>query len=533
MHYFGTMFWLMNQSIGLRLIAAIILLSISWWVPVLAALIVPGFAILLSFEGQSRFSFWRYYLVFAAWNGLTSYWIANAHPLGVIATVGINGALMGGAFWFGQRLKEVLLRFPSPRGSALFPYLPLMATWISLEKLHEHWGLSFPWLHLGNTFHSIPQMVQWYSWTGVSGGTLWVLVLAALIHYSWKNKSQKSVKWFLGIFTLPFVVSQMMWYWPEDFTENAKVSVAVVQPNINAYTEKWEMPEGEQIEKVRGLLHAHLGDERVDLIVLPETFLPKARQESTYGYSPMDRKLHQVLDIYGDAAIFGATTYDFQDAPNAYNRPMGNRYYTLYNTALFRTQGMPNAALYHKGKLVVGGETMPFVQLLKPWLGDWALELGGTSGTLGVSGERTVFDNGKGMKLGPIICWENEFSDYTTDYTKQGANLLAVITNDGWWGDTQGHVQHMRFSGLRAIENGKWIVRSANTGISCVIDQKGRVHEPLGWEEEGVIVMEVPLLEGQTIYSRTGDSIGQFMIWLFALNLGVLLFSRFFRLKPR
>ncbi len=247
----------------------------------------------------------------------------------------------------------------------------------------------------------------------------------------------------------------------------------------------------------------------------------------------MDRKLHQVLDTYGDAAIFGATTYDFQDAPNAYNRPMGNRYYTLYNTALFRTQGMPNAALYHKGKLVVGGETMPFVQLLKPWLGDWALELGGTSGTLGVSSERTVFENGKGMKLGPIICWENEFSDYTTDYAKQGANLLAVITNDGWWGDTQGHVQHMRFSGLRAIENGKWIVRSANTGISCIIDQKGRVHEPLGWEEEGVIVMEVPLLEGQTVYSRTGDWIGQFMIWLFALNLGVLLFSRFFRLKPR
>jgi len=91
----------------------------------------------------------------------------------------------------------------------------------------------------------------------------------------------------------------------------------------------------------------------------------------------------------------------------------------------------------------------------------------------------------------------------------------------------------MRFSGLRAIENGKWIVRSANTGISCIIDQKGRVHEPLGWEEEGVIVMEVPLLEGQTVYSRTGDWIGQFMIWLFALNLGVLLFSRFFRLKPR
>ena len=116
--------------------------------------------------------------------------------------------------------------------------------------------------------------------------------------------------------------------------------MAVVQPNINSYTESGRCRRQANREGPK-FTSTHIGENRVDLIVLPETFLPKVRQESTYGYSPMDRKLHQVLDTYGDAAIFGATTYDFQDAPNAYNRSMGNRYYTLYNTVLFRTQGMP------------------------------------------------------------------------------------------------------------------------------------------------------------------------------------------------
>ena len=531
MHYFGTMSQLQPWSDWKIMLAATVLLVASWNIPMLGVLIIPAFVFLLELAHRPGRKFLKLYVVMALWNAATTYWIANAHPLGVIATVFINGALMAAAMWLGVSSSILWRKFPQIEKFSLFAYLPVIASWIAFEKLHDHWGLAFPWLNLGNTFNGLPILVQWYKWMGATGGTLWVL-LVAIATYEWLLGRCRKDRLLL-LFLLPVMTSLTLWSLPHANQPLGWVSVAVVQPNINSYTEKWEMPEDKQIEKVRNLLQTHIGENRVDLIVLPETFLPKVRQESTYGYSPMDRKLHQVLDTYGDAAIFGATTYDFQDAPNAYNRSMGNRYYTLYNTALFRTQGMPNASLYHKGKLVVGGETMPFVQLLKPWLGDWALELGGTSGTLGISSDRKVFENGTGMRLGPIICWENEFSDYTTGYIKQGANLLAVITNDGWWGDTHGHVQHMRFSGLRAIENGKWIVRSANTGISCIIDQKGRVHEPLGWEEEGVIVMEVPLLEGQTLYSKTGDWIGQFMVWLFALNLGILLFSRFFRLKPR
>ena len=90
-----------------------------------------------------------------------------------------------------------------------------------------------------------------------------------------------------------------------------------------------------------------------------------------------------------------------------------------------------------------------------------------------------------------------------------------MITNDGWWGDTDGHLQHMRFSGLRAIEQHKYVVRSANTGISTILDTKGRPLDRLNWEEEGVILGQVPLMDGETLYVKTGNWLGPVMSILF------------------
>ena len=506
---------------------ALALLTLAWTFPHLGVLIIPAFVLLLDISKRSGPRYWRLYAVMALWNATTTYWIANAHPLGVVATVGINGAFMAFALWFSVRAEEMLWRFPSFRAKRWLHVLPLLACWLSFEQLHEYWGLAFPWLHLGNAFNGMPYLVQWYQFVGNSGGTLWVLLVAYTLHM--RGTTSKRALW---LFITPVVWSLVLWYVPANEPSN-QLRVAVVQPNIDAYTEKWDLAESEQIQKVDRLLQTHLAQKQVDLIVLPETFLPDAREESSYGNRPNDKLLHEMLDRYGKTAIFGATTYDFQQVPDVFNRPYGDKYYTLYNTALFRNSA-GETALYHKGKLVVGGETMPFVQLLKPYLGDWAIDLGGTSGTLGVSARRKVFkDANVGLKLSPIICWENEFSDYATAYAREGANLIAVITNDGWWGNTAGHLQHLRFAGLRAIEQGKYVVRSANTGVSSVIDAKGRVLRRLDWDTEGVIVADVPLLEGKTLYVRTGNWIGKAAVGLFTLLVLIILFSRFFRLKPR
>ena len=363
-----------KTPITILMALALVLLTLAWTFPHLGVLIIPAFVLLLDISKRSGPRFWRLYLVTALWNATTTYWIANAHPLGVVATVGINGALMAFALWFSVRAEELLWRFPSFRSQRWLHVLPLLACWISFEQLHEYWGLAFPWLHLGNTFNGMPYLVQWYQYVGTTGGTLWVLLVAYTLHM--QGTASKRALW---LFITPALLSLVLWYIPQNEAVK-RIRVAVVQPNIDAYLEKWDMPEATQIQKVDRLLQTHLGAQQVDLIVLPETFLPEAREETNYGNRPNDMLLHQLLDTYSKTAIFGATTYDFQQTPDVFNRPYGDKYYTLYNTALFRNSAA-ETAMYHKGKLVVGGETMPFVQLLKPYLGDWAIELGGTSGT--------------------------------------------------------------------------------------------------------------------------------------------------------
>jgi apolipoprotein N-acyltransferase len=107
----------------------------------------------------------------------------------------------------------------------------------------------------------------------------------------------------------------------------------------------------------------------------------------------------------------------------------------------------------------------------------------------------------------PAICYESVYPSFLRHFVANGANLLAVITNDGWYGRSSGPYQHEQFAVLRAIENRRWIVRSANTGISCVIDDRGRYVKDLPLFVSGSITERVPLIERKTIYTQLGDFI--------------------------
>jgi apolipoprotein N-acyltransferase len=109
--------------------------------------------------------------------------------------------------------------------------------------------------------------------------------------------------------------------------------------------------------------------------------------------------------------------------------------------------------VYHKGKLVPGVEIFPYMSVLKPILGDAMLNLGGTVASLGTDKERVAFSNpyNKG-KMAPIICYESIYGEFVTDYVKKGANFLGIMTNDSWWGVTEGHKQLLSYARLRAIE---------------------------------------------------------------------------------
>ncbi|MFM1745179.1 MAG: hypothetical protein RLZZ630_1116, partial [Bacteroidota bacterium] len=110
----------------------------------------------------------------------------------------------------------------------------------------------------------------------------------------------------------------------------------------------------------------------------------------------------------------------------------------------------------------------------------------------------------------PVICYESIYGDYVGEYIRNGANLICIMTNDGWWSDTPGYRQHCQYARLRAIEHRRAIARSANTGISCFIDPKGQIQQPTGWWVPAVIQQKVELHTSLTFYSQHGDYPGRF-----------------------
>jgi apolipoprotein N-acyltransferase len=196
-------------------------------------------------------------------------------------------------------------------------------------------------------------------------------------------------------------------------------------------------------------------------------------------------------------------------------------FYESYNSAALMDSN--SVQLYHKSKLVPMVETMP---TFLNFLSDWFEQFGGTTGGYARQDERTVLiaDNSN-YRIAPAICYESIYGEFMTTYVRNGANLIAIITNDGWWSETPGYKQHMNYARLRAIETRKWIVRSANTGISCFIDPEGEVFQAQPWDKRTAIKQSVPDNNGvRTFYAMKGDYISKLAI---AITIALTLWNIF------
>ena len=171
---------------------------------------------------------------------------------------------------------------------------------------------------------------------------------------------------------------------------------------------------------------------------------------------------------------------------------------------------------------------MPYKSFFKPLLGEFMLDLGGTVSSRATQNKRTVFTHSaEGSKIAPIICYESIYGEFVTEYARNGAQFFSILTNDAWWGNTQGHKQLLSYARLRAIENRRTIARSANTGISAFIDAQGRMSTSLGYEEQGALKGSVGLNSELTFYSKHGDYIARFSKYSFVILLILSLGSVF------
>lgn len=512
-----------------------ILLSLSWFFS-LTALIFIAFVPLLLIEKKysesesGKRKKLHFILLtcftFLIWNSFTTWWIWYASAGGALMAIISNSALMTIVFVTFSNIKN---KFNKPWAIWL-----LMPIWLAWEHGHTLWDLTWPWLTLGNVMAYKTNWIQWYEISGTSGGTLWILVVNILLFRVLTQNTfnlKEALKPLLAI-AIPIIISYIILFKYQNTCSLPSQNMVIVQPNIDPYNDKFSMGFAEQFSSTLQSLKGKISKE-TNFLILPETFVTSNINEDILAE-------HEYIKLFEDSIlkpfpqlniVVGLNTYQFYEknqkpSVTARFHEGYGLYYDVYNTAaLINTS---HKQLYHKSKLVPGVELMPFPALLKP-LESFALDLGGTIGSLGVQKERTVFTGNNGIACAPVICYESVYADYCSEYVRNGANFIFIITNDGWWDNTPGHKQHLNYARLRAIENRRCIARSANTGISAFIDETGNLHEVTDWWKEAVISAQLQPNDTLTVFSKYGDLLSRLAVILTLLTLLYYWFLRFFK----
>ncbi|HTX87402.1 MAG TPA: apolipoprotein N-acyltransferase [Bacteroidales bacterium] len=460
------------------------------------------------------------YPAFLAWNALTSWWIYNSTGVGAIIAILVNAAFMSivfQAFHFSRKK----LHYKAAGYACLVFY------WMAFEYLHLNWILNWPWLNLGNGFGSYYQWVQWYEYTGTFGGTLWVLVANILVFRilagvlrRWKREDRrwKDILLYSGLVVIwiliPILLSFSMYRHYKETPEPVKV--VVVQPNLDPYKEQYSVPPAEVIQRILDLAGNRL-DSATNFLVAPESAIQEEMWENDIHSFRSIALLKDIIRRYPDLNILvGGSTYrQFEKGEplshSARKFKDGEGYYDAYNTAIL-VNSMDSLQLYHKSKLTPGVEALPSFGIFK-FLEKFAINLGGVVGSLGTDKVRKVFATVKTARAAPTICYESVFGEFFSEFVRNGAQVMFIITNDGWWGDTPGHRQHYAFAALRAIENRRSIARSANTGISAFIDQRGDASQVTGYWVPAAIKGTLNANSRLTFYTIHGDYLARIAAW--------------------
>ena len=455
---------------------------------------------------SSKNVFLHAFICFLIFNIGTSYWIYNSSASGGIFAFIFNTTMMCLAFQSFHFIKKHL---GNRKG-----YLSLPFVWLGFEHVHSNWEFSHPWLSFGNVFSVRTNWIQWYEYTGVSGGTLWVIVINLLLFLLLKrwmsNEETKKVRMLSGIaIAIPLLVSILVKRSFEHSIEQEKrnFQVVLVQPNIDPYNEKFTGGPHEQTNKFIKLANSKITS-KTQLVVFPETALSFSFFENEFNRLSIYPKYINAVQRWNSDVLIGASTmkrFDTKRSKASRENPDGS-FTEYYNSSLLIKKNLKNKYI-HKSKLVVGVEKIPYSDYF-PILEDIAIDNGGAVGSLGEEDTVKIFKTSNGA-IAPIVCYESIYPEFVAEQCRKGAELLCVITNDGWWGDTPGYKQHFSFARLRAIENRRWLVRSANTGKSGVISPTGEVISESKWWEEDVLLANTQLLSEKTIFSTYGDFLGR------------------------
>ncbi|MFK7934956.1 MAG: apolipoprotein N-acyltransferase [Saprospiraceae bacterium] len=462
--------------------------------------------------GTNKWAVFKYsYHTFVVWNILTTYWVANTAFIASLVAIWLNSFFMTIPFILFHQTRRVLPKTV---------YLAFIAFWITFEYIHLNWEISWTWLNLGNSFASLPQLVQWYDYTGMFGGTLWILwmnvILLPLALAFLQKEKIKWTKWVSPILVLAIPILISLYKYNTYQEQGELVEVVTTQPTYEPHYEKFALPKSQQLAGLIELAESKI-TEQTQYLVFPETVVG-AIEKDQLGKEPLTRRMREFVSTYPNLKLVtGITTYDFlegtiknqlpESARESKDRNGNVSYYEVYNSAIQIDNVNEEFPFYIKSKLVPGAEFLPYQQFFF-WLEPLVHTLGGSLEGLGNQAEREVFASATG-KIAPEICYESIYGEYTAGFVRNGAEAIFVMTNDGWWDNTAGHRQHLQFARLRAIETRRPVVRSANMGVSAFINQRGDIKQQGEYDQATALRDNVHFNQKLTFYTIWGDMIGR------------------------
>jgi apolipoprotein N-acyltransferase len=405
--------------------------------------------------------------------------------------LGMSLLVLYQALWWG--LAGISARWT--RNAPLWLKAPAFAAaWTLLEYLRCHMGdLSFTWATLWAPSLGDALLASTAGLWGPFGISFAIALLNALLYGAARSKRWPPLAWAAGILVLIHLAALI----PNGTRRVGTLRVAVIQPNILLeYT--WG-----EVERAYESLAKELEGKGVQIVVLPESAFP-----GPLRYSAKAQSLSALIAKRAGAPVLMAS-WDKE----------GGRY---YNTVfLVNSDGKPTGR-YDKVLLVPFGEHYPFHERIpKGLLKKVDIGVGDYS-----RGGRVKPISAGSVLLGPYICYESLFPDIARAQALSGAHVLFNLTNDGWFGTSLGPTEHFHLGRLRAPETGRFLVRAGKTGVSAIVDQRGRVVQKIGLFERGVIVADVPLVEGLTPYTIFGDWPAALSALILALALGYTLLAQ-------
>lgn len=377
--------------------------------------------------------------------------------------------------------------------------------WGFYEYIYSITDFRFPWLMLSNSLTYFNEFIQIADIIGAYGLSLLVIYINIAIYKSLQEHKKGNAVYRLIALTALMIILPLVYGLIKAGGENSEtktVRFGLIQPNLNPW-KKWEA--GNLNDQLN--LYIELSEKAVndgaEIIVWPESALPVYLL--TGSYSQQVNRIHQFIDtnsIYLVTGMPDATFYsDSTKAPQEAKRSSRGTLYASYNSILYFKPGSREVEKYGKIMLVPFGEKVPLVESI-PILGDifkW---------NVGISSWNTGKDikvfpiEQKQISIGGVICIESIYPEFCSRFVQRNADVIAVVTNDSWYGNSSGPYQHKEISVLRAVENRRSVVRAANGGISCLIDPNGNTISQTKMFIRDYLVANVPVNTEITFFNE-------------------------------